>query len=175
MISTQSKLIGAVDEAVRRVAPIHGIGGAPGAWRIDFQDAATREQRAAAEAVAATFVGDAASELIAHAAAIRWARQTGGITAAGVPVRTDDRTRTEIALARADAALTEGWSTQWKLADGRFVTIDRAAVTAIGAAVSDHMRRCFAAEAHVVGQVKTGKIKDAATLERAFDDVAGLV
>ena len=103
-----------------------------------------------------------------RAGLLRWQHQTGGITVSGVPVRTDDKTRTEIALARADAALDPAWTTKWKLGDEQWITLDVALIDAIGAAVSAHVRACFAAEKTAVDAIEAGSFLTFADVEAAF-------
>lgn len=111
-----------------------------------------------AASVAAAAPSDPRAFLVGAAAAKRWRVQTGGISVGGFPVRTDDKTRTEIGLARADADTTPGWVTSWKLSGGLFVTVDAAMIRAIGAAVSTHIRECFDAEALIVDDIASGTI-----------------
>jgi len=50
-----------LDRLLKTVCPIHGVSGDRNSLRIDFRDEATPEQRAAAEAIAASFDWDAQS------------------------------------------------------------------------------------------------------------------
>ncbi len=109
-----------------------------------------------------------ADQLRSHAAARRWQRLEEGISVAGMPVRTDERTRTEISLARTDAADDPAWSTSWKLGTGAFVTIGAAQIEAIAAAVSAHVRDCFAREAAVAAAIAAGTVTTYSEVEAAF-------
>lgn len=112
--------------------------------------------------------GPGMGDLLAHAAACRWRRQTGGIMVAGLPVRTDDKTRIEIGLARADATADPGWTTRWKLANGQFVSINATAIAGIAEAVSLHLRDCFAREDRAAAGIAAGSITTLAEVEACF-------
>lgn len=93
-----------------------------------------------------------------YASSKRWRVETGGITVAGVPVATDDRSKTMIMGARIKADADEGYSVGWKGADGSFVTLAAPQIIAISDAVLAHVDACFLAEAAVAAAIADGDI-----------------
>lgn len=103
-----------------------------------------------------------------YAAAKRWEKEVGGIDINGLTVATDDRSKTMISGARVAAQNDPEFSTQWKSADGTFVTIDAAAVIAISDAMLAHVSSCFAIEAQVLVEIAGGTISTFAQIDAAF-------
>lgn len=108
------------------------------------------------------------AELVAHAAERRWRFETGGITVAGVPVLTDDRSKLMIAGARLAAMAGPDWTTPWHGADGGIYPLDAAAIVAISDAVSAHVQASFATFAAVKAAIVDGTITTTAEIDAAF-------
>lgn len=85
-------------------------------------------------------------DLLAHAAQRRWEVETGGITVAGAPIRTDEKSQNKITgaviLLDKDQALDE---VDWEAQPEVWVTADRATMEAVGLAVGRHVQACFSA------------------------------
>lgn len=109
-----------------------------------------------------------APDLIAHAAQKRWEKEVRGITLSGLVIYTDDRSKIMISGARVAAEADPNFTTQWKGADGTFVTLDAAMIVAISNAVSTHVSNCFALEAQVLAQIEAGTITTAAEIDAAI-------
>lgn len=107
-------------------------------------------------------------ELTAHAADTRWQKETGGITVAGVPVATDDRSKQMIIGARVAADADPDWTTQWVGADGVIYPIDAAAIVAISNAVQAHVNACFATFASVKAAIDAATITTMQEIDAAF-------
>lgn len=103
-----------------------------------------------------------------YAANKRWLKETGGIEINGLTVATDDRSKTMISGARVAAQNDPNFTTQWKGADGSFVTIDAAAVIGISDAVLAHVSNCFATEAQVLAAIEAGAITTVEQVDAAF-------
>jgi hypothetical protein len=88
----------------------------------------------------------------AELAAIRYARETGGITVNGVAVATDLVSQAKINGALALVQVQPATSIKWKAAAG-FVTLDAAAVQAVALAVGRHVQACFAREAQLTDEI----------------------
>ena len=101
----------------------------------------------------------------------RWAHETGGITVAGVPLATDDRTQAKllgaVVLFREDPSLLE---VLWKVSPGHFETIPRDPGLAQGVAVGRFVQACFAHEGALTAAIHAAP--DAAALA-AIDLTAG--
>jgi hypothetical protein len=96
--------------------------------------------------------------LLAYAANKRWLTATGGAVVDRIPVATDDASQARIAqLKQAFDSLALA-TTTFKTADGKFVTVDGAQMTAIHAGVVAHVQACYAAEARAVAAINTGTI-----------------
>lgn len=108
------------------------------------------------------------ASLIAHAADVRWRKEVGGVTVAGLPVATDDRSKQMIIGARIAADFDADWTTQWVGADGSIYPIDAAAIVAISDAVQAHVNACFAAYASVKADIDGGIITTTAEIDAAF-------
>ena len=87
----------------------------------------------------------ARAEKLAALAALRYQKETGGITLAGVAVRTDRESQAQ--LNGAYVSLKEGLipDTPWKAANG-WMPLTFADIAPIAQAVAAHVRACFAAE-----------------------------
>lgn len=85
----------------------------------------------------------------------RKAVETGGIEVAGATIRTDATSQAKIAgaiaFAAADPELVE---IDWEAMPGVWITLDVAALTAIGVAVGRHVQACFS-QARALSQAVT--------------------
>lgn len=100
-------------------------------------------------------------ELIAYAADARWRAETRGLAIAGMPVASDDRSKTMIIGARVKADGDPAFTTRWKAPDGSFATIDAATIILISDAMLQHVADCFAAEDAVISAIEAGEIATA--------------
>lgn len=106
--------------------------------------------------------------LLAYAADARWRKEVGGITIAGIPVATDDRSKLMITGARVAAMADSNWSTVWIGADGGSYPVDATAMIAISDAVQAHVNATFATFAAIKARIEGGKIKKVADVDAAF-------
>ena len=86
-------------------------------------------------------------------AAARYAAETGGIEVDGVTIATDRGSQALLTAAVVTARLDLEFKTQWKCADGHFVTLDAMQLRAIGDAVIAHVEACFAREGELCEQI----------------------
>lgn len=99
--------------------------------------------------------------LIARATHRRWEVEVGGITLGGMAITTDDRSKT--LLLQADREAREhDTGARWKVSSGVWVDLTAAQVRACAAALSDHVRACFAREEELHALINTSP--DFATL-----------
>jgi hypothetical protein len=108
------------------------------------------------------------ADLVAYAADRRWRQEVGGITVAGVPVATDDRSKLMITGARVAAMADSGWSTVWHGADGNTYPVDAPAMVAISNAVQAHVNGGFATFALVKAAIESGTITTLAEVDASF-------
>jgi len=84
---------------------------------------------------------------LAALAARRWQAETGGIIVGGLAIKTDEDTQRKITGAYVKADKDAGFTVQWKVDAGVFVTLDAAIIVAVGDAVTAHIQSCFENEA----------------------------
>lgn len=70
--------------------------------------------------------------------------------------------------ARMAAEADPDFTTDWKAADGSFVTIDAATIVAVSNAVLAHVANCFAIEAQVIDAIDNGAITTTGEVDAAF-------
>lgn len=90
-------------------------------------------------------------------AARRYVAETSGTVIAGMPIDTDDRSKTLINGAALRAYRSTDYVLRWKTSDG-FVDLPAAQVLAIADAVSEHVQLCFDREDVLLGAVADGSI-----------------
>lgn len=108
------------------------------------------------------------AELVTYAADKRWRLEVGGITIAGVPIATDDRSKLMITGARVAAMADPGWSTVWHGADGQTYPVDATAMIAISDAVQAHVNSSFASFATIKSAIEASEITTTAEIDAAF-------
>lgn len=109
-----------------------------------------------------------AGELTAYASDLRWRVETGGIVVAGATIRTDERSQQKIAAAvqliDKDPTLAP---INFEAQPGVWITLDAAAMTAIGLAVGRHIQACFSTLKNVHGAIAAGTITDFTQIDAA--------
>ena len=90
-------------------------------------------------------------------AARRYIAETSGTVIAGMPIDTDDRSKTLINGAALRAYRSADYVLRWKTSDG-FVDLPAAQVLAIADAVSEHVQLCFDREDVLLIAVADGSI-----------------
>ena len=100
---------------------------------------------------------------------VRTRKVAGGMTAAGVPVKTDDVSRGYIDGQAAAAAADPNFTTKWFGSDGQFYNVDAETMIAIGKAVSDHTNDCYTVFAQVSDQITLNTITTLAQIDTAFE------
>lgn len=106
-------------------------------------------------------------DLKSHAAAVRFARETGGLTIGGQNIATDRESQTLITGAYNLALQDPNLAINWKTATG-FVQIDAPTMIAIATSVAQHVQSCFIKEAEVVADIEGGTITTYAQIDTAF-------
>lgn len=106
--------------------------------------------------------------LLAYAADRRWIKETGGISVAGIPVATDDRSKIMIMGARVASAARPDWETVWHGADGQIYPLNAAAMIAVSNAVEAHVNATFATFASVKAEITGGQITTTEEIDAAF-------
>lgn len=106
--------------------------------------------------------------LAAYAAAARWQKETGGITVAGIPIATDDRSKQMLLGARVAADADPEFETAWVGDDGQIYDVNAAQIIAISNAVLAHVAACFATYATVKAGIDAETITATAQIDAAF-------
>ena len=112
------------------------------------------EEPIAPYAPPAVSLEDAKSALLAALATRRWQAEEAGIVIGGVPIKTDRESQTKLtgAYLKADRD-PEFTISNWKVAEGLFVTLDAATIIATGDAVTAHVQACFDKEAELTADI----------------------
>ena len=104
---------------------------------------------------------DAGKEILRdHFAERRYDFEVGGIDVNGLAVRTDRFTVERIYQARFLAKEDAAFTTDWKLGNGTFMTIDAPTIIGLSDAVTAHLKEAFTKE-----KVANGSIDAATTVE----------
>lgn len=106
-----------------------------------------------------------------HLAAYRYEKEVGGISIDGMPIPTDDRTKTLLVGAYNDA-LYENDPNRLRTfkIEGNFATLTNAQVIYIALAIATHVQKCFDAEATVYQMINEGSLITEEDVENAFDE-----
>ncbi|RXG93032.1 DUF4376 domain-containing protein [Bradyrhizobium zhanjiangense] len=108
------------------------------------------------------------SDLLAYAAARRFAVENGGTTINGLSVSTDRQSQAMLNAAFNMAKENPNFSTMWKGVDGNFTQLTAEQIVAIAQAVGAFVANCFAAEAAVVNGINAGNITTRAQVDSAI-------
>lgn len=111
---------------------------------------------------------DIKQSLQLYTAEKRWQKETGGFELNGMHIATDDRSKLMLSGVRVAAEAHPDFTTQWKAADGAFVSLSAPQLVAISNAVLAHVSMCFALEAQVLSQIADGTISDRSQVDVAF-------
>lgn len=134
-------------------------------WPIQAADVA---RRFATTGVVPAPYAPPAVDLVAYAADRRWRKETGGITLAGIPIATDDRSKLMIMGSRLSAQADAEWSTVWIGADGNAYPIDAATIVQISDAVAAHVNACFAIFVELKAAIEGGTVTTTSQVDAAF-------
>jgi len=83
---------------------------------------------------------------LSELASLRFQKETGGITVAGVSIRTDRESQATLTGAYVAVQLNADLLIDWKCADETWTQIDKATVLFLSAAVANHVQLCFSNE-----------------------------
>ena len=84
-----------------------------------------------------------------HFARKRYDVEVGGIDVNGLPVRTDRLTVARIYQAKSLALHDPAFTTEWKIANGTFITVDATIIDSISEAVTSHIQASFSREKEI--------------------------
>lgn len=109
------------------------------------------------------------AELVAYAAAKRYAVETGGIAVQGTQIATDRESQAMIGNAFAYVQAASAASVSYKSLAG-FVTLTADQIKGVALAVGAHVQACFEAEANAFAKITAKKptITDMAAVDAAF-------
>jgi len=117
------------------------------------------------------------AELKAHLADYRWKIETGGLTVQvnghTFPVQTDDRSQTKFNAILLGTIIDPTFSTPFKNKEGNFITLNRDECQQMATAVGDFVKKAFASEEVVQGQVDGGSVTTYDQVETNFDLAMG--
>mgnify|MGYP005810366247 CR=1 FL=1 len=108
------------------------------------------------------------ADLKAYAAEVRYRKETGGAVVNGASYLTDRETQAKMTAAVVMTQINPEATFEWKSADGRFVSLDAAAMLQVAQAVGAHVQAAFATESEVAAAIDTGAITTMAQIDAAF-------
>jgi hypothetical protein len=98
-----------------------------------------------------------APDWLALIAARRYQAEIGGIELQGLPIATDDRSKTLINGSALKALRNSAYTLRWKTEEG-FIDLPADQVLVMADAVADHVQACFDREAELQAAVADGTI-----------------
>jgi hypothetical protein len=98
-------------------------------------------------------------DLAAYAKSARDRHEEGGITVSGVPIATDDRSKTLVLGARRRVEKDPSLVTKWSAADGSIYPLDASTIIAVSDAIGDFVAELFEAYAGIMVDLAAGTIK----------------
>lgn len=101
----------------------------------------------------------------------RTRKVAGGMTAAGIPVKTDDVSRGFINDARTHADANASYTTQWYGSDGNFYPADAATIITMSDAVTTHTTNCYLIFSNVATEIIQSTITTTAQIDTAYAGV----
>jgi hypothetical protein len=114
------------------------------------------------------------ANLTYYAASARYTRASGGIEVTGHVYNSDVVSRNTVNSAYNFAQLNPTQTVQWKLADGTFVTLDKAGIETLNASVSEFVQLCFTCESNTVDAINAGTITTRAEVDAAFAAISNV-
>lgn len=139
------------DQRVEEVTPVR----ADGVWRRSYSLA---ELDAGSKA---RTVRQAKQDRLAELAALRWQKETSGVSFAGVAFATDATSQTKYLSAALAAQMDPALSLMWKAKDGNFVRLSAAELAQLAALVRAHVQACFDREAELRAAIEAADTPDA--------------
>lgn len=99
---------------------------------------------------------------------VRDAKVNGGMVATGIPIKTDNVSRTYVQGGRAMAIDNKQFQTQWLGSDGNFYPLDANGMIAMAGALGDHTNECYMTFQQVAGGISGGAITTTAQVDSAY-------
>lgn len=97
-------------------------------------------------------------DLSAYAKIARDRHEDGGITVSGVPIATDDRSKTLVLGARRRVEKDPSLVTKWSAADGSIYPLDASTIIAVSDAIGDFVAELFETYAGIMADLAAGTI-----------------
>ena len=117
-------------------------------------------------------------QLAAYSASARYTRASDGviITSLGgaVSFLSDPTSRNTINSAYDYALANASMVISWKLSDGTFIQVNKAAVTTMNNDVSDYVHKCFICESNTLNSINNGTITTLAAIDTAYAAISNV-
>jgi hypothetical protein len=108
------------------------------------------------------------AQLIAYAELDRYNYNTGGMTASGVPIATDDHGKVNLNDANVNATNNSSFTTNWVGTDGNTYLVNATTIHAMAHAMAIHTDNCFTTYNTVVTNINAGTTTTLAEIDTAF-------
>lgn len=90
----------------------------------------------------------------------RYLAETGGLSVGGISVYTDRTTQNKLTAAAFRAQRSPGYTVDWKLLDGSFITLDANFILFIADTVGDYVQACYTREGVLSAMLAAGTYTD---------------
>jgi Domain of unknown function (DUF4376) len=108
------------------------------------------------------------AQLSSYNALVRFTNVDGGMIAAGIPVRTDERSRNFIQGGRMLAEADSTWTTKWLGSDGNIYDVDAAQMIEMSNVVGNHTNQCYLVFDQVNSGITLGNINTIGQIDTAY-------
>jgi len=98
-------------------------------------------------------------------AAVRYSHEVAGVSAEEMQILTDRDTQGKLTASALRAQRNNGYSVNWKLADGTFVSLAADKILSIAEAVDDYVQACYSREKQLLAILAEGNLKEPMLLE----------
>jgi hypothetical protein len=95
----------------------------------------------------------------------------GGMTAAGIPIKTDDRSRQFVAAGRQMAEADSSFTTQWYGSDGNFYPVDAPTMISMSTALGNHTNSCYDVFKTTTDGINNNTITTLAQIDNAYSSL----
>lgn len=114
------------------------------------------------------------SRLVHRVAQRRWETEESGVEFNGTRISTTERAVNKLTQTRAlaqeyEAATGNPWSTDWKTADGTWISVDLPTLVQIGLLIGDFHQKCYAREKELITAIQGAS--DRASLQAVIQDI----
>ncbi|MDT9631017.1 DUF4376 domain-containing protein [Pseudomonas marginalis] len=98
-------------------------------------------------------------------ALVRYSHELSGVSAEGIDILTDRDTQGKLTACAFRAQRSTGYSVDWKLANGSFVTLSANEILRVAEVVDDYVQACYSREKELLSILAEGNFEESMLLE----------